>query len=216
VKIFKTNHSYLKEGSKLLKWIELTIKTIWVLLVPVPFSALIFLVWVLIFCQNNIHFSESMEVIVTAAWLPGFFFLYSLLTAVIFTTVWEKYKSIRAAVRKWDVDAFMNLRDESMSPLVHALVLTFSAALLLGFMNLKYPDIFDGMILVVSTSYLLFLIFFVIVEIDNPCSGFWFIKSIPEKWLKINPKVWREKRSEEAKKKFEEDILRLETKLEIK
>ncbi|MCX6798423.1 MAG: hypothetical protein NTX66_04420 [Candidatus Falkowbacteria bacterium] len=204
IKIFKKSRSYLEARPRLLKALELTIKTLCVLLIPVIFSALILSIWILIFYRYNIHFDNGMEVIVTAAWIPVFGILYSLLTAIVLSTVWTEYKTMRAAVKRWDIDTFMDLRDEEMSPLVHAMVLMFSLALLLAFMVLDYPSFSSGLILIGSTSYLLSLIFFVIVEIDNPCSGFWFIKSIPEKWLKINPKAWREKRSEEAKRRLEE------------
>jgi len=205
INIFRKSHSYLKRWPKLQKAIELTIKTIFVLLIPLIFSAISILIWTFVFYKQNIHLDNGMETIVIDAWIPMFGILYSLLMAIVLTTVWNEYKAMRLAVKKWDTDTFMNLRDEEMSPLVLAMVLVFSLALLLAFMVLNYPTQLYGAILVGSTTYLLSLILFVVVEIDNPCSGFWFIKSIPEQWLTINPKVWREKRSTEARKKFDEN-----------
>ncbi len=204
INIFRKSHSYLKRWPKLQKAIELTIKTIFVLLIPLIFSIISILIWIFVFYRQNIHLDNGMETIIIDAWIPMFGILYSLLMAIVLTTVWNEYKAMRLAVKKWDTDTFMNLRDEEMSPLVLAMVLVFLLALLLAFMVLHYPTQLYGAILVGSTTYLLSLILFVIIEIDNPCSGFWFIKSIPEAWLTINPKVWREKRSAEAKKQFNE------------
>jgi hypothetical protein len=205
--IFKKNHSFKNAKAKGQKMLETSIKTICILFVPTPFSAAALLVWFFVFYKNHLYFNDGMEVIVTAAWIPVFGIMYSLLMAIVISTVWGEYKEIRKAVKDYNFETFMNLRDEEMSPLVHSLVLTFSSALLLSFMILKYPNFHCGAILVASTAYLLALIFFVIIEIDNPCSGFWFIKSIPEEWLTINPKIWRAKRSEEGKKRFN-DILK--------
>ena len=202
MKIFKTDYPYLNEYPLLVRTLETIIKTFCVLIFPALISAAITLLWALFFYKNGVHFDDGMEIIVTASWIPVFGILYSLFTAIVLSSVWSEYKTIRLAVKQWDIDTFMDLRDEEMSPLVHAMVLTFSIALLLAFMVLSYPSFLNGMILVASTAYLLSLIFMVIIEIDNPCSGFWFIRSIPEEWLVIDPKDWRAKRSEEIKQKF--------------
>ncbi len=203
MKIFKKNIEYPKNWNKSKKFLELAVKTICALVIPGAFATIMCLLWLLIFHQNNIHFNAEMSTIVNSSWILAFSVLYSILIGIVINTVWTEYKAMRTAVKRWDIDTFMDLRDEEMSPLVHALVLMFSIAILLTFMGQNYGTAADGVIIVGSTAYFLALIFFVIVEIDNPCSGFWFIKSIPEEWLKIDPKAWRDKRSQEAKKKFQ-------------
>lgn len=202
MKIFKAGQPYLEQYPRLVRFIEMTVKTFCVLFFPVLISIFSILIWALFFYQNGVRFDDGMEIIVTSSWIPVFGILYSLFTAIVLSSVWGEYKTIRRAVKQWDIDTFMDLSDEEMSPLVHALVLTFSIAILLAFMLLDYPSFSNGLVLIGSTSYLLSLIFLVIIEIDNPCSGFWFIKSIPEEWLRIDPKTWREQRAKEIKQKF--------------
>jgi len=188
-KLFKKGVNFKGVKTGCVKCWEITAKTVCILFIPIPIMVPVFAAWYLIFLKNHAHFSDGMEGIVTAAWIPVFGILYSLLAVIEITTVWTEYKTIRTAVKQYDIDKFMELRDEEMSPLLHIIVVTFSVFLLTGFMALNYPSFRDGTIVVMSTAYLLTLILAIIIEIDNPCSGFWFIKSITEEWLKINPKT---------------------------
>ena len=59
-------------------------------------------------------------------------------------------------------------------------------------MCLKYVSVQSGFLFVGSTAYLFVLIFLVIYEIDDPCSGLWYIRSIPKEWLQIDVKKFRD------------------------
>jgi hypothetical protein len=163
-------------------------------------------IWYYAIFQKHRHFDEHMENIISSAWIPTFGVLYSLLAAVVFTSVWNEYKTIRAVVKRYDLETFLDLRDEEMSPLVYAMMTVFSLAILTGFMSLKYPSALGGILITSSTAYLLSLIFFVIVEIDDPCGGIWFIQNIHDEWLKIDVKKWRRKRHEKERRKFEGEL----------
>ena len=68
---------------------------------------------------------------------------------------------------------------------------TLAIVVTLGFMSLKYPTWQSGAIIVGGTAYLLGLIFWFVVEFDDPCHGLWYIKSIDPEWLEEDPKKWR-------------------------
>jgi predicted histidine transporter YuiF (NhaC family) len=80
------------------------VKTVLLLIEPLPsaYGAVYF--WRHVLYDNDIHLSEKAEGIATAAWIPTFGFLYSLLLALLITTVWTEYKSIRTAVKKYDFE----------------------------------------------------------------------------------------------------------------
>ena len=144
---------------------------------------------------QDIHLKHEAENILTSAWIPTLGVMYALFAVVLLSTVWGEYKIIRAAIKKGDKDAFADLRDESISPLVHTLMLMLSLFLIGGFAVMHYPDAVSGFICVGTTTYLLTLIMVVIVEIDDPCSGVWFIKDIPEDWLTMDVKQYRRERN---------------------
>lgn len=189
---------------KFVKALEIAIKCAIMLVMPVPFVLVITLFWYYALYQHNIYFNQGLEGVIAAAWIPTFGILYSLLTAVVLSTVWNEYKTMRTAVKKYDVETFVDLRDEEMSPLVHVMIIVLSLAVLAAFMGIKYPDAASGALMISSTSYLFVLIFLVIIEIDDPCSGIWFIKNIHKEWLEINPKEWRRQRLEKARAAFHE------------
>lgn len=182
---------------------EMVIKCLLLVAMPLLPAAASAAIWYFAIFKQRRHFDEQMENIISSAWIPTFGVLYSLLAAVVFTSVWNEYKAIRAAVKKYDLETFLDLRDEEMSPLVYAMMTVFSLAILIGFMALKYPSAMGGILITFSTSYLLSLIFFVIVEIDDPCGGVWFIRNIPDEWLHVNVKDWRRVRHEKERQKFE-------------
>lgn len=160
-------------------------------LVPMVMSAIMTGFWYVVLFQQDIHFHPSSEGIMTAAWITSFALLYCFVTDWAFHKAREKYQAMRDAVKEFRFDVFMNLKDEELSPLVHFLVLTFSINLIGSFMGLHYAEFSTGFAVVWSTTFLVSLVYVVIIEIDGPCSGLWFIKNIPETWLLMDPKVWR-------------------------
>ncbi len=181
---------------------EIAVRCAVLVILPIFPAAFVAFMWYEFAWKPGLHFNAGLEGIATTAWIPMFGILYSLLAAIVLSTVWAEYKGMRAAVKKYDVETFMNLRDEKMSPLVHTMMTMLSVAVLLAFMGLKYPDAGSGMLLIGSTAFLFSMIFFVVVEIDDPCSGIWVIKNIHKEWLEIDVKTWREKRFENARKTF--------------
>ena len=174
--------------------LELLVKCFIMIIVPVPIAGAIGLVWYEFFYRNGIHLEQEVEAILSAAWIPIFGILYSLMAAIVVATVWGEYKLMRKAVKRRDLDTFTDLRDETMSPLVHTLIGMLSFFLLVSFMLLNYPTPISGFIVIGSTAYLLTLILFVVIEVDNPCAGLWFIKDIPDEWLTLDVEEYRRQR----------------------
>ncbi|HTY39868.1 MAG TPA: hypothetical protein VMC43_02155 [Candidatus Paceibacterota bacterium] len=206
MKLFQRESQFfeLSKPSRWRKHFEILVRCALMLLFPVPFAAASLAFWYFAFYQRGIHFMDGAEGIATAAWIPTFGILYALVAATVLESVWEEYKTMRTAIKKYDFNTFADLRDEEVSPLIHTTMFVLSAAVLGGFMGLKYPDFTSGAFCVTTTAYLIALIFFVIVEIDNPFSGLWFIKNVHDGWLETDVKEWRARRVAEAKKAFHE------------
>lgn len=185
---------------------ETLMKSLIMVIMPISPTLLIVAFWYFIVFTNGFNFNGSMESIVVAAWIPTFSLLYCLLVAVVFNTVWTEYKQIRMAVKRYDVETFVDLMDEEVSPLSYILIFVCSLAILGGFMSLDYPNMISGLTIIGSTSYILFLVFFIIKEMDDPCSGLWFIKHIHSEWLNLNAKEWRKERCDTTKGNFENSI----------
>jgi hypothetical protein len=182
--------------------LRLYLKCLIVIIRPTIPAVVIAGCWYQFIYRHDVHFSEQLEVIATAAWIPTFGILYCLLANNALNTVWTEYKTMRMAVKKYDFETFADLRDEGLSPLMHALLFVNSSMVLGGFALLKYPDWGSGFLVMLSTAYIFFLIRFIVMEIDDPCAGFWFIRSIPDAWLTIDVKKWRINRCAEMHKKF--------------
>ena len=180
---------------RVIRSLKLLLKCLVMLVPPAVLAFLAGWFWHQFLFLGNTHLNGAAENIISSAWIPTFGVLYALFGAICLTTVWNKYNAIRLAVKRLDLDTFVDLRDESLSPLVHTLMAVLSLFLLGGFMSLHYPDAASGLIIVSGTAYLLALVLFVIVEIDYPCSGIWFIKHIPEKWLMTDVREYRADRN---------------------
>ena len=181
---------------------ELIWKLFILLAIPLIPATVVSFIWYLFVFKKDIHFDGEMENIVCAAWIPTFGILYSLLAANIFGTVWAEYKAMRTAVKRYDLETFIDLKDEELSPLVTAMMTLFSLAVLIAFMSMKYHTVTSGVMVIFSTTYPFSIIYVVISEIDDPCGGIWYIKHIPTEWLEIDSKKWRLKRHDEERKKF--------------
>jgi hypothetical protein len=196
--LYKTRHHQHTVRERWLRRYRTGLKCAAISFIPALMGTLAGLIWHFAFFKANFHLEEKMEVISTAAWIPAFALLYGFFTSPLLTKVWDEYKEMRKAVKKNDLDAFLDLRDEEQSPLMYGLVILTSLMLIGAFAGVQYPRAIDGWVVISSMSYLLTLIFCVIMELDDPCAGIWFIRSIPEEWLKINVRQYREARRQKS------------------
>ncbi len=197
--LFQKNKRFLSYWKLLTKRVETLLKCLILFSYPLLTVAIITPLWYFVLYQNGICLSPQTEGIVSAAWIPTFGILYSIMASVVMSTVWAEYKKVRVAVKRYDFEAFCDLRDERMSPLVYALMRMLSFAVLAAFASLKYSRAIDGAILVSGMTYMFSLVMWVIKEIDDPFSGLWFIKRMPDGWLTLDVKAYRQRRWDKMK-----------------
>lgn len=173
------------------KTIETGIKSLIILAIPTPIAVATATFWYYTLFKRGMYFGDDMREILTNALIPIFGVLYSLLTGVIINHVFDEYKAMRLAVKERNMEAFMKLKDEELSPLLHGMVAVLALAVLTGFMGLKYPSADAGMFIIGGTTYIFGLLCLVVMQLDEPCYGFWVIKSIPLEWLETDAKRWR-------------------------
>jgi len=162
--------------------------------------------WYQFLFKHGMCFDGKSENIVVGGWLVFCGVFYGLLASGVFGNVYNEYKDIRMANKEYNIEKFMNLVDEEISPLVYVMIIVSSLPILAGFLLLDYSRAIYGIAIIGSTAYFLFFFLFVISEIDDPCAGIWFIKNIHEEWLDIDPKLWREETSKQAYELVKEKI----------
>lgn len=182
---------------------EIFKKSFLLVIAPLPITSVIMLIWHYGMFKHEFYFDEKMRDIITTAVIPTFGIMYSIIALKVIETVWDEYRRMRAAVKSYDFDTFIDLRDESISPLMHILVGTVSTILLASFMSIHYPSWLDGAIVIAGVTYVFTLFFLVANEIDDPCAGLWYIRHIPEAWLRVDPKKWRKHRQKKLEQEFQ-------------
>jgi hypothetical protein len=105
------------------------------------------------------------------------------------------------AIKRYDLQTFMDLRDEDVSPLSHAIMTILAIVVILQVMSLEYPSVAWGCLFVGGTVFIFSFIFTVIREIDNPFDGIWFIKNIHPEWMDVDCKVYRLEHYRSAREK---------------
>ncbi len=210
--IYKKRHEHKSAKARFLRTVETSIKASMIMLFAMPFSWVASAFWYFCLYKNDIHLGvTTYEIAVTAAWIPVFALFYGLFASAIISRVFEEYKQIRHAIKTNNIEAFMCLCDEDVSPLMHVLLSILGLFVLLGFMLLEYPEPIGGFLLVGSTSFIIAFIFFVISEIDDPLGGVWFIKYVPAGWAEINPRQWRNEHYRQAVMQKLADDKKIET-----
>jgi len=174
------------------KVVETSIKSSILLTLPIPATAFACAVWYFGLYTQETHFHDELEDNVILSWISMFGILYSLMAAVVLGAVFNEYKQIRMAIKCHDIATFMSLRDEDVSPIIHTIMTILALAVLATFMGLRYPDAISGIGVIGATTYIFALLYWVIREVDDPFSGIWFIKHVPDGWLKHDPRVWRD------------------------
>lgn len=173
---------------------RISIKAGVAMMLPMPFVGFIYWAWLHYFQPKGWHLGHktSSEVLVPGL-IPTLCLLFGFLAATMLVTVWKEYKMIRSAVKRQDLETFIELRDEQISPLVHILMFIQAMSIILCFMIIDYEVPSEGLFCIALCSYLLAIYFVVVVEVDDPCHGLWHIRSIPESWLETDPAKYRQR-----------------------
>ena len=166
--------------------------------------------WYFTLQSRGLYFGEEMRDLIIAAWIPGFMVVYGILSSTMTVVVFGELKAMRRAVWKADIEEFMALRNEDLSPMVHVGLFILASAVIGGFMGLKYHDFWSGTAFVGGSTFIFGFLCLMVIEMDDPCHGVWVIKNIPKGWLKIDPKAWRKSNYREAFKRVEDELKKIE------
>jgi hypothetical protein len=188
--------SLVKRTKKLL---ESSTRGFLLLLNPALATAFVLVLWFYVIFENDCFFLEGAREVVIAGYIPVFGIFYAILAGAIVTIVFEEYKSIRMAIKNDDLDTFINLYDEDLSPFFHVLMTLLASFIIIALMGLKYGDAASGVFVIGTTTYTLSLIYWIIIEIDSPLWGLWFIKSVDREWLMFDVVSLREERRRERR-----------------
>jgi hypothetical protein len=174
-----------------LKFIETSRKCLAILSGALIPTWLVVEFWYHVFHLHHWYVSKEVREVLMTAVIPILGLTYALLTAKLIDKVFDEYKDMRIAVKRRDIERFMQLMDEDLSPLLHGMATILAFAVLGGLMMLEYADFWEGALVIGTTSYIFTLLCITVIEVDDPCHGFWIIKSIPEEWMLQDPKKWR-------------------------
>lgn len=173
--------------------LETGLKSIIVLLLAMPPAALATTIWYFLFFEHHIDVGERAEIVSTAAWVPWLAVIAGIINASVLAKVLDEFKEIRYAIKSYDLESFMRLKDEDVSPLIYLLIVAFDVCIVGGFMLVHYQDALHGGFFVWTSAYVAALLLIVIRELDDPLKGIWFIKSVHDEWRNIDVKKWRAK-----------------------
>jgi hypothetical protein len=170
-KLFRRAIKFHPFGQRVRKRIMTLIRCLVVALIPGLPSWLITWLWYRIVFAHHWHFCEKDNAI-TEGGIGAFVLLFTIFGTLILSISWKEYKAVRIASKLGDIETIMVYRFERVSPLVYTFLLVVAGIIMFGFMGLDYSDVRFGTYAVSALSYVLVLFFFVLVEIDNPFSGF--------------------------------------------
>lgn len=144
---------------------------------------------------------SALEVMVVAVSIPAVIYGVLLANPTV-QTVWGEYKLMRIAVKRYDLDTFMDYCDEELSPVIHIVMGVTSMGCMVGLLGIKYPTVCLGGSVIFGVSFFFVLMYFVVKEMDDPRSGLWYIHGLHEEWRVLDPKEYRRKRQEKLRAEF--------------
>jgi glucan phosphoethanolaminetransferase (alkaline phosphatase superfamily) len=168
--------------------IHSAIRTSIVLVLPMPIALITGAIWYYLFFVFDFHFAAEANEIVITSWSALFILFLTISTGRVFDTVWDKYKTMEAAVDEHDESTFIRLRLAHQHPIVFIMLAICSMAVVGTFFCIKYPDHVSGLVIIGSSAYFCALMLIVLHELDSPTTGFLFIENIPIDWNDIDPR----------------------------
>lgn len=190
-RVYRPRKRHKPIGQVVSKLLETTLKCALILMLAAIPAICVAWFWHRALFTHHLHFGKEVREVLITAWIPTFGVIYALLAGVAVNWVANEYKEMRMAVKRRDIERFMILQDEDLSPLMHSMITIIAFAVLGGFMGIEYPDATSGLIVVGGATYVFSLLCMVVIEIDHPCGGIWVIKNIPPEWLDVDPRAWR-------------------------
>lgn len=193
----------IRKESYLKKWIINFGKCMLVASFPIPAVLAIWFIWYKIFYEKNIYFIDDGGIVIGILTITYALFGENLVGKVFF----DDLGKIKMAVKQYDLNTFMDLCDEHMSPLIHAVMFMLSGILILAIMSHKYESLMNGSISVSVAAEVLGFIYCAVHQANHPCEGIWQIWR-HEEWKKMDPKKWRDDRNKKLQERYKAQIAR--------
>ncbi len=163
-------------------------KELRILIKPLIFSVVVVLIWYFInylfgssFFLSNLKLDEGIMASGTIAILGIF---YALLTAFVFTTVWQQWVAIEESIKTKNKEEFIKHKDKRIPFTVKLLVFLFSVFLILAFFLISFKNIITGVFSIFVISFILFIYWQVILDLDDPFTGIWNV-NVPKEWQSL-------------------------------
>ena len=134
--------------------------------------------------SKGYYFCKEDEVVMTGGITATLILAYGITAALVFNSIWEKYKKVMVCVLLQDKQTFLLYRDERMPIIIH-LFLFFLSVLLVGMiLMLNYQKELSGAVAVFSVSFIITLYWIVMIQLENPEKSPWLAERVPSEWLK--------------------------------
>ncbi|HWU24526.1 MAG TPA: hypothetical protein VN086_02120 [Candidatus Paceibacterota bacterium] len=189
--VYKPRHNGHTIKERFTRFMATVVKSAIIMSFAIPYSLFSTLAWYFILYRNHYDLGDGAEIVATAAWLPYLAVATSIINASILAKVLDEFKEMRYAIKQYDVEKFMMLSDEDVSPLIYALLIVFDACIVGGFMLIHYDSMWHGAFIIWTSTYVMALILLVIRELDDPLQGVWYIRNVHKEWLDMDRKSWR-------------------------
>ena len=144
------------------------------------------LIWRFIIHRFNLSFDKDAENPILFIIIAFSSFTYAIFAGYAVNAVLSDYKEISKAVVENDVDTFLVYRDEQLPIMMHLLLGIISLFITTFTMLFPYHGTKEGTAAVFSVSFLLFLFYVIVTELDDYYHSIWFKEKIPESWYKID------------------------------
>lgn len=115
--------------------------------------------------------------------LPFISSAYVFLASFLLFREGNDVRDMKTAIKNKDKNAFLAIaRDRIPAPVKYILFAT-GTIIILWTIFLHYESFWTGLASVYSTTYIIVLVWEVIIDLDDPINGVWVIKNIPEEWM---------------------------------
>jgi len=171
--------------SKLANKLDKLLALGWLVFWPVVLSGVNVAVWFWLRKAGISLYIAGDEGVMTSGTSALLFTIYGLLTALICVTVWNQWEAVQSAVKTVDEAKFREYKDKRLPLPLKLVMLMFSLFIVFAFHLMTYRNVLDGAYTSFVVAMALSLPWFVIMDLDNPFTGYWNVKGkIPPEWMK--------------------------------
>lgn len=128
-------------------------------------------------------FDKCDEAVIVGAAVSTLGVAYGVLAAVIFGSVWSRFRKIAILTLKDDREGFLLIRDERVPLIVHIFLVSLSIAIVSIMMLVDYRNVESGAVTISILTFTLALCWFMLAELEEPAKSPWFEDRIPEEWM---------------------------------